>query len=91
MRFLTLLIALVLASAIGSHAGNIYVSALKGDDNAPGTVARPLKSVGEALKRAREWRRLNAKEAAGDIRIILEGGVYRQATPLFASRGQRYA
>ena len=83
MRFLTLLIALVLASAIGSHAGNIYVSALKGDDNAPGTVARPLKSVGEALKRAREWRRLKAKEAAGDIRIILEGGVYRQATPLF--------
>ncbi|MDE5962320.1 MAG: right-handed parallel beta-helix repeat-containing protein, partial [Duncaniella sp.] len=76
MRFLNLLITLVLASSMVSHAGNIYVSASKGDDTASGTVAEPLKSVGEALKRAREWRRLNAKEAAGDIRIILDGGIY---------------
>ena len=61
MRFLTLLIALVLASAIGSHGRKYLCFGIEGDDNAPGTVARPLKSVGEALKRAREWRRLNAK------------------------------
>lgn len=83
MRFLTLLVAIVLASGIKSYTGNIYVSASKGDDKAAGSVENPLKSVGEALKRAREWRRLNAPEAADDIRIILEGGVYRQTSPIF--------
>ena len=59
------------------------MSASLGSDRADGSREHPLQTVGEALKRAREWRRLKAPEAADDIRIILDGGVYRQTSPLF--------
>ena len=59
------------------------MSASLGSDRADGRREHPLQTVGEALKRAREWRRLKAPEAADDIRIILDGGVYRQTSPLF--------
>lgn len=83
MRFLTVLVAIVLASGINSYTGNIYVSASKGNDKCAGTREAPVLTVAEALKRAREWRRLKAPEANEDIRIIMEGGVYRQSEPLF--------
>ncbi len=83
MRFIALLVALVLSTGIISYSGNIYVSASLGSDRADGRREHPLQTVGEALKRAREWRRLKAPEAADDIRIILDGGVYRQTSPLF--------
>lgn len=82
MRLILTLIAFCILSARPAVAGDIYVSP-KGDDKASGSVDSPLQSVGEALKRAREWRRLGAPEAAGDIRIILADGVYRQSEPLF--------
>ncbi len=83
MRFVALLVTLVLSTGIISYSGNIYVSASGGSDRADGSREHPLQTVGEALKRAREWRRLKAPEAADDIRIILDGGVYRQTSPLF--------
>lgn len=83
MRFVALLAALVLSTGITSYSGNIYVSASDGSDKADGSREHPLQTVGEALKRAREWRRLNAPEAVDDIRIVLDGGVYRQTSPLF--------
>ncbi|WP_297071638.1 right-handed parallel beta-helix repeat-containing protein [uncultured Duncaniella sp.] len=83
MRFVALLVTLVLSTGIISYSGNIYVSASGGSDRANGSREHPLQTVGEALKRAREWRRLKAPEAADDIRIILDGGVYRQTSPLF--------
>lgn len=78
-----MLVAIVLASGIQSYSGNIHVSASDGNDKAAGTSEAPLQTVAEALKRAREWRRLKAPEANEDIRIVLESGVYRQNEPLF--------
>ena len=49
---------------------NWYVS-VDGDDNNPGTVGQPLRTVNAALSKA----------AAGDI-IILRGGVYREKVEL---------
>lgn len=72
-----------MASAIPSYAGTIHVSAKLGDDTASGTLESPVRSVAEALKRAREWRRLKAPEAEGGIRIVLAPGVYRQNEALF--------
>lgn len=85
MRLFNILVALAVASGVQLQAENIYVSATKGSDSASGSISAPLKSVGEALKRVREWRRLNRPEATadGDVRIVLDGGVYRQTTPLF--------
>lgn len=83
MRLLNILIALVLASSVSVRPDNIYVSSVSGNDNAAGTASDPLRTVGEGLKRAREMRRLNAHESQSDIRIILDGGTYRQAVPLF--------
>lgn len=54
---------------LGVHAGDIYVK-----EN--GLVA-------EALKQAREWRRLNSPQAAGGIRIHLADAVYPLQKPLF--------
>ncbi|MDE6431760.1 MAG: right-handed parallel beta-helix repeat-containing protein, partial [Duncaniella sp.] len=83
MRLLHLLAAVIISAGINIHSGTIHVSATRGDDRASGTAEAPLATVGEALKRAREWRRLNSPEASGDIRIELEEGVYTQSTPLF--------
>lgn len=54
---------------LGVHAGDIYVK-----ENG---------SVAEALKQAREWRRLNSSQAAGGIRIHLADAVYPLQKPLF--------
>ena len=83
MRVVAVLAAMIIASGITSNSGNIYVSATGGNDKADGSIGHPLQTVGEALKRAREWRRLKAPEASEDIRIILDGGIYRQTSPLF--------
>lgn len=64
-------------------SGVIYVSATAGDDKAQGTSEAPIGSVAEALRRAREWRRLKSPEADGDIRIMLSDGVHRLSEPLF--------
>lgn len=63
-------------------AGDIYVSP-RGKDSNAGTRQAPFRSLEQAFKQAREWRRLKRREVAGGIRIWLEGGVYPQAKPLF--------
>ena len=40
-------------------------------------------SVAEALKQAREWRRLNSPEVVGGIRIHLADAVYHMQKPLY--------
>jgi hypothetical protein len=65
-----------------TFAGEIYVSTC-GHDNAPGTKERPLRTPEQALKQAREWRRLNAAEADGGISIILEPGIYQISQSIF--------
>lgn len=63
-------------------AGNIYVST-RGNDQAAGTKEAPLQTLEQAIKQAREWRRLQRPEAAGGIKILLEEGIYRQYKTLF--------
>ena len=76
-------IAIGMAAALTTNAENRYVSSLTGDDRGAGTKEAPLRSVSEAIRMAREWRRLGRPEAAGGIRIVLASGVYRQTEPLF--------
>ncbi|MDO4159868.1 MAG: right-handed parallel beta-helix repeat-containing protein [Prevotellaceae bacterium] len=64
-------------------AGDIYVSSVKGNDNGSGTADAPLKTLENALKMAREWRRLNKPEANGGINIMMREGTYRLGKPLF--------
>lgn len=59
------------------------MSATNGRDSNDGTGGSPLQTVAQAMRQAREWRRLNRPEAAGGINIILESGIYRQDKPLF--------
>ena len=77
---LTLFAALLVGMPM--KAGDIYVSPA-GNDLSAGTSASPLRTPAAALKLAREWRRLQKKDADGGINIHLEGGVYQLAKPLF--------
>ena len=63
-------------------AGEIYVS-LQGNDKNSGTKEAPFYTLNQAIKQAREWRRLNWPEVAGGIYIRLEEGVYAQRNSLF--------
>lgn len=83
MRQFFILVAAALCCGMPLRAGDIHVSAGSGDDRAAGTAAAPLRTVGQALKLAREWRRLNLPQAEGGINIILGDGTYSQTTPLF--------
>lgn len=56
-------------------AGDIYVSPY-GNDNAAGTRQSPLQTLEQAIKQAREWRRLQSPETTGGINILLEEGKY---------------
>ncbi len=51
-------------------AGDIYVSPY-GNDNAAGTRQSPLQTLEQAIKQAREWRRLQSPETTGGINILL--------------------
>ena len=68
MRRILYALCLILYS-LGIYAGDIYV-----EKNG---------SIAEALKQAREWRRLNSQEIAGGIRIHLADAVYPLQKPLF--------
>ncbi|MBR1400984.1 MAG: right-handed parallel beta-helix repeat-containing protein [Prevotella sp.] len=63
-------------------AGDIFVSP-SGNDGNPGTREKPLATLEQALRQAREWRRLQRKEVEGGIRINLESGTYLLSRPIF--------
>lgn len=71
-----------ICNIFGTTAGNIYVST-QGDDHAPGTKEAPLQTLEQALKQAREWRRLQRPQTTGGIQILLEEGTYPQCKTLF--------
>ena len=78
----SLLSIFISAAALSATSGNIYVSPA-GDDRADGSINAPIKTPSEALRRAREWRRLNSPEAADTIQIILADGNYTLSESLF--------
>ncbi len=63
------------------QAREIYVST-RGNDANEGTKTSPLKTVTQALKQAREWRRLNEKGIENGITILLDEGLYKEAKTL---------
>lgn len=79
--FITAIISL--CCHLTAPAGDIFVSATNGNDKASGSKEAPLKTLGQALRQAREWRRLGSRNAEGGINIIMSGGVYRLYKPLF--------
>lgn len=79
--FITAIISL--CCHLTAPASDIFVSAANGNDKASGSKEAPLKTLGQALKQAREWRRLGSRNAEGGINIIMSGGVYRLYKPLF--------
>ena len=77
-----LLAFLLMMMSLSVYAGEIYVSPT-GDDTADGTAQAPLRSVQQALRTVREWRRLNDPRIEGGITIYLHGGEYCLNEPLF--------
>ncbi|PTX94381.1 right-handed parallel beta-helix repeat-containing protein [Opitutus sp. ER46] len=76
-------LGLALVTATGFAAPAEFWVAPDGNDRADGTREQPLASPGMALRKVRELRRLNDAKVAEGGRIILRGGVYQLAEPLF--------
>ena len=77
MRLLCIGLLLLRLSAVS--AAEIWV-APNGNDNGSGTKDEPMATVGAALRKAREWRRLGESEG---VHIILRGGEYALTEPVF--------
>ncbi|WP_316810016.1 L-rhamnose mutarotase [Pedobacter heparinus] len=77
--YLVLFITLLLIGEL--KAADIYVS-LKGSDHNPGTKAQPVATLANALRKARELRRLNDPSVKKGINIIIGQGVYRLDEPV---------
>ncbi|MES2777822.1 MAG: L-rhamnose mutarotase [Bacteroidota bacterium] len=68
--------------SLAASAVDIYISTTGSDTNA-GTAAEPMATVGAALRKAREMRRINNPAITSDIHIIIKGGEYSFYEPLF--------
>nr|WP_121271901.1 L-rhamnose mutarotase [Pedobacter schmidteae] len=79
--FLLILMMLVFWQHPAVSAADIYVST-KGADRNAGTKAAPLASLLQALRNARELRRLNDPSIKNGINIIIEKGIYRLDEPV---------
>ncbi|ACU04975.1 L-rhamnose mutarotase [Pedobacter heparinus] len=77
--YLVLFITLLLMGEL--KAADIYVS-LKGSDHNPGTKTQPVATLANALRKARELRRLNDPSVRNGINIIIEQGVYQLDEPV---------
>lgn len=72
----------LLLTGFSPAKAQLYV-ATTGSDTAEGSKTKPLASVAMALRKAREWRRLQDDRAKNGIRILVGGGVYAFSEPLF--------
>lgn len=82
MKRLLTIAASLFGGASLLFAGDIWVSPT-GSDTAQGTETAPLKTIRQAVKQAREWRRLSDPRTTGGIRILLQDGTYYQDETLF--------
>jgi len=73
------LLVVFLLSVLGASAADIWV-AVNGNDLAEGTKEAPMATIGAALRKAREMRRLKLAEK---VIIWVKGGEYGLAEPLF--------
>ncbi|WP_455585381.1 right-handed parallel beta-helix repeat-containing protein [Bacteroides sp.] len=81
-RRLPICIVALFLTANFAFAGEIWVS-VTGNDTHAGTREKPLRTLAQALKQAREWRRLSDSAVEGGIYIRLERGIYQQEETLF--------
>ena len=79
---LSISIIALLCTVNFAFAGEIWVS-VTGNDKHAGTREMPLRTVAQALKQAREWRRLSDPAVERGINIRLERGIYPQDEILF--------
>ncbi len=77
-----ILAAYMLCLSATAMAGDIFVSNSGKNSNA-GTQEAPLQTVEQAIKQAREWRRLKSPMANGGINIILADGTYRPIKTIY--------
>jgi len=77
-----LLTVTLLAVSSACFAADIWV-APDGSDSNPGTETAPLATVSAALRHARELRRLGDPSVQTGVHIILKGGEYPLAEPIF--------
>jgi L-rhamnose mutarotase len=69
------LLVLLLLTGFPAWAVDVFV-ATNGSDLNDGSKEKPFATVGAALRKAREMRRLNDASIQGGIHIILKGGTY---------------
>ena len=77
-----LLIFFLALSCQAGYCGDIWVSP-DGNDHSCGDRSAPLQTLHQALRLAREWRRLADPRISGGIHIYLSGGTYYLSEPLF--------
>ena len=77
-----LLIFFLALSCQAGYCGDIWVSPA-GNDHSCGDRSAPLQTLHQALRLAREWRRLADPRISGGIHIYLTGGTYYLSEPLF--------
>ncbi len=79
-KILSILLAIFNSTSL--IAGDIWVSP-QGNDQQEGSKDAPLRTIQQAVKQAREWRRLHDPRINRGIRIMLQQGVYPQEKTLF--------
>jgi hypothetical protein len=72
----------ILLFSFTANAQNIWV-AVNGSDNNNGTKQKPLATVAQALRKARDLRRLGDTSIQSGIHIYIKGGTYFLNEPLF--------
>ena len=81
-RILHVLCFIFISVCLSAHAGEIWVSP-SGNDTSDGTQTHPFATLNQALRQAREWRRLGmSNKCAGGIHIIMTEGIYPLYEPL---------
>lgn len=74
--------AIALSCIVAALGADIYVSP-SGSNGADGSRESPVRSIDEAVRRAREMRRLHRADPSDTLRIVLEEGTYQLTAPLF--------
>lgn len=77
IKHVVVLVIVALLSCSATLAADLFVSLDARQSNADGSIERPYSSLEDALRKARELRRLNDESIQGGINIFLEEGVYR--------------
>ena len=72
IKHVVVLVIVALLSCSATLAADLFVSLDARQSNADGSIERPYSSLEDALRKARELRRLNDESIQGGINIFLE-------------------